>query len=349
MRQTRVRLIDIAKEAGVSPAGVSQVLNGSASKTIRVSKEKAELVRQIAHKLNYRPDMIARALVGRKSNLIGAFIDSQAPEPYFEILSSLFFELRTHGYHLLICEGHDCLQDITNAYYSFAQYGVGGMAVLSHNYDKEERLQLPDISRVVFLEKPAAAEACYLDIDYAEAIRTGVRHLLDLGRRRIGLILSNLKSYTLDMRLKGFKEETALRKDQLECALIHVSGGLSTSLDELDQQYREFIEANRLNGVLMLEDNRAAGMARICAEHGRRIPEDLALIGFGNTKFGELVAPSLTSFQIDTIRCGGALAEMLLQLVDGAKPTEVPPLIIPPTLIVRESTVGRFNTSPRVS
>jgi len=337
----RVRIIDIAKRVGVSSASVTKVLSGGLP-SIRVCREKADMIRAAAKEMHYRPNLIAKTLVGGKSHLIGAFIDSYASDTYFEILSSLYIELRRHGYNLLIREGHDSISDIIDAYHTFVQYGVDGMIILSHNYINlnGDSLSLPNINRVMFLEKPNIEGACYVDIDFVGAIENGVKHLIQTGRKRLGLIIPDIKSSTIITRRQGFERGVATAADRLECGLVHVSGSFMPSLEEFEQQYHEFIAPNRLDGLLLLEDNRAAGMVRTCRNHGMRIPEDIALIGFGNTLFSRFMNPSLTTFGIDTVQCGGELVRLILQLIDDISPSAIPPSVILPQIIVRESTVG---------
>jgi DNA-binding LacI/PurR family transcriptional regulator len=227
-----------------------------------------------------------------------------------------------------------------DAYHAFVQYGVDGMVILSHNYLNlnNDNLSLPNIDRVIFLEKPNTQGACYVDIDFAGAIESGVRHLIETGRKRLGLIIPDIKSSTIVMRQQGFERGVAAAGNQLECGLVHVFGDLSPSLEEFEQQYQTFIAPNGLDGLILLEDNRAAGMIRICRKHGKRVPEDISLIGFGNALFGHFTEPSLTTFSVDTNKTGCELVRLLLQLIKNANPTKIQPSVVLPKLIVREST-----------
>lgn len=337
----RVRLIDIAAASHTSVAVVSQVLNGGHN-NIGVCREKAEHIRRLAQEMNYQPNLLARSLVGRKSSLIGVYIDSEASYFVHSICASLFNVMKTKGYHLLIRTGHESFSEIKEANTAFNQYGVAATVIMSHSYDLEGSLDFLDLKHTVFFEKPRSVETDYfIDIDYAIAFAAGVRHLLTIGKRRLGLIATGT-GFMTEAKIKGFLRQAKESAGQLETAEILRENELFLSEDNIKRKL-DFIRDNRLDGVMVINDNYAAPLCHVCQANGLSVPKDVAIIGSDNFGFSEFIIPSLTTFDIDYAACGRQMAQMLLEIIEN-KPVTAQRMVVP-KLVVRDSTVVNSPTA----
>lgn len=333
----RVRMVDIAREAGVSPTVVTKVLSGGAG-SIRVSPEKAALVREIARKLDYRPNIIARTLVGRPSKIIGVHIDSRASSTYFRTLAALERGLTELGYSTMIAESHDNIGSIVDAYRTFQQYGADAVIFLSHSYSdlaEEVRQKLGALSKTLFVGRPLVEQALYVDIDWAHGAELAVQHLAQRGKRRLGILLSSLE-HTLGMRHDGFQRAACRLERELECAMFYQLSSVDAS--SIPEAFERFVAAFQLDGLVMQNDVHATYMLRELKQHGLRVPGDVAVVGHDNMEFSAGLCPALTTLDENNEAIATETIALLAKMLrNEAIPGAVPP-VIAPSLIVRETT-----------
>jgi DNA-binding LacI/PurR family transcriptional regulator len=139
MGRTRVRLVDIANEVGVSRAVVGRVLLGSGA-NIRVGREKARQIRQIAKRLNYKPNQIARQLGGKGSQLLGVLIGEGKSQGRFHRLLAVEAESRRRGYRILIGQIANSNGEVDEYIDEFDAYNVEALLYLDTRYDICEAL-----------------------------------------------------------------------------------------------------------------------------------------------------------------------------------------------------------------
>ena len=335
----RIRIIDIAREAGVSITAANKVLSGGSS-NIRVGREKSELIRAIAKRLDYRPNIIARTLVGGKSKIIGVHVDSMAPFTYFRILAGIEHELSNHGYRTMISETHDNIDNIGEAYNMFMQYGADGIIMMSHNYpalNELERARLVNLVNTVYIGKPCADKAAFVHIDFAAGVEAAVKHLLVRGKRRIGLVIPDPAIYTIALRLEGFKRAVAKESKKIECSEIHILNSLDATVT-VPEIFENFIQPNKINGLIMTNDTMATFMMRTLTRHGIRIPEEIAVIGQDNMEYTPGLTPSLTTIDENSEETARNAVELLMLQIAGKLDKNHSIRVVTPTLVVREST-----------
>ncbi len=334
----RVRIVDIAREAGVSVTAANKVLSGGSS-NIRVGREKADRIRAIAKRLDYRPNIIARTLVGGKSKIIGVHVDSMAPFTYFRILAGLEHELSARGYRTMIAESHDSIDNIREAYNTFMQYGADGIIMLSHNYpalNDQERNRLVNLVNTVYIGKPCADKAAFVHVDFAAGIEAAVKHLLERGKKRLGLVIPDPAIYTIALRLEGFQRTVAEASGKIECAEVHILDSLDPAAS-IPAVLEKFIRPNKINGLIMTNDTMATFMMRTFVRHGIRIPEEVAVIGQDNMDYTAGLTPSLTTLDENSGQTARNAVELLMLQIAGKLDKVNSFRVVTPTLIVRES------------
>lgn len=335
----RIRIIDIAREAGVSVTAANKVLSGGSS-SIRVGQEKAELIRAIAKRLDYRPNIIARTLVGGKSKIIGVHVDSMAPFTYFRILAGIEHELSIRGYRTMIAESHDNIDSIGEAYNTFMQYGADGIIIISHNYPalkQQEQNQLVNLANTVYIGKPCADKAAFVHIDFAAGVETAVKHLLARGKKRLGLVIPDPALSTIALRLDGFKRVAAEVSAKIECAEVHVLDSLDAATS-IPGVFEKFVRPNKINGLIMTNDTMATFMMRTLTRHGIRIPEEIAVVGQDNMEYTPGLTPSLTTIDENSEETARNAVELLMLQIAGKLDKNHSVRVVTPTLVVREST-----------
>ncbi|MFC0622694.1 LacI family DNA-binding transcriptional regulator [Kribbella deserti] len=331
-------LEQVAALAGVSRATVSRVVNGSP----KVLPHTVEAVNRAITELGYVPNRAARALVTRRTDSVALVV----PEPDSRIFSDPFFAgiLRgvstalapTSSQLVLLLEpasAPDQVDDRRLLRYLRGGHVDGAIVVSHHGRDTiiQELAQLP--LPIVFSARPLGVDVpvTSVDVDNVAGARTAVEHLLSRGRRRIGTITGPLDMTAGVDRLAGFKEvlaEAGLPDDAVAVGDFTADGG-EAAANELLASHPD------LDGLFVASDLMATAALRVLSERGRRVPEDVAVVGFDDSVLATTTTPRLTTIRQPVEDLGARLVELLLAQINGA-PQASPPLFTT-ELIIRDS------------
>lgn len=321
----RVTVRDIAKVAGVSVASVSNVLNG----VDKVSEETRERIIQVMLDLDYHPNLVARSLSKRKSDMIGLLlpITDEGPSStslllrdnpfYGELLSGVEAKASEYGYDVLIkgirsgesCRDWILKRNLDGAIFlgnysevlSEEMQGLGKRLVLVDCYDEGTQIHST------------------IGIDDENGGYLAAKHLLENGHRKIALVASNVNlDGPIRRRYLGFK------KAMEEFGITQTDDLIV--LDELsfDGGYRigkKLLKRNDITAVFAVGDVMAFGILKAMYEVGKQIPEDLSIVGFDNTKGCEYSKPALTSVDQPVYDRGRMAVEALAAAIQEENPT----------------------------
>ena len=336
----RVTVRDIAKVAGVSVASVSNVLNG----VDKVSEETRERIIQVMLDLDYHPNLVARSLSKRKSDMIGLLlpITDEGPSStslllrdnpfYGELLSGVEAKASEYGYDVLIkgirsgesCRDWILKRNLDGAIFlgnysevlSEEMQGLGKRLVLVDCYDEGTQIHST------------------IGIDDENGGYLAAKHLLENGHRKIALVASNVNlDGPIRRRYLGFK------KAMEEFGITQTDDLIL--LDELsfDGGYRigkKLLKRNDITAVFAVGDVMAFGILKAMYEVGKQIPEDLSIVGFDNTKGCEYSKPALTSVDQPVYDRGRMAVEALVSAIREENPT-LTHKTLPVSLKVRNS------------
>ncbi|MFG2872513.1 LacI family DNA-binding transcriptional regulator [Streptomyces sp. NPDC048338] len=337
-RQTgRPTLEEVAARAGVGRGTVSRVINGSP----RVSDQARKAVERAVAELGYVPNRAARALAGSRTDAVALVIpETEArlfTEPYFlDIIRGVSVELADADKQLLLTLIRDDKERQRFEHYLAAQRVDGVLLVSVHREDP-----LPDQVRMLGLpavlngrrseEEPVA----FVDSDNIGAGRSAVAHLAGRGRRRIATITGPLDMYVARCRLDGYRAgltEAGLTPDESLVA----TGDFTEEGGRLAM--RDLLERNPdLDAVFAASDVMAAGARSVLREAGRRVPEDVALVGVDDSAVARHMDPPLTSVRQPIEEMGRTMARLLLQEI-AQESAEQPRRVLPTELVVRASS-----------
>jgi LacI family transcriptional regulator len=321
----------VARRAGVSPATVSRVLNG----TRRVKEPIAARVRAAVEELNYIPNNHARSLRSGRSNLLGILI-SDVRNPFFPDLIEHFESLATQqGSDVTIANTGYSEERLINGLRRLLDRGVDGIAVLTSEVSAKvfhtlRGVQIP----VVFLNQPSVeGKFRSIAVDYEPGFREAIDHLHMLGHRRIGFIYGppGLSSAVRrkDTFLKVMKERGLAVRDEWMLEGDHkLSGGRVAAA-------RFFSMPCPPTAVLCSNDLTAIGFIHEANRLKHSIPEEVSIIGFDDIAMSEIVQPSLTTLSISRREIA---AHAFFALQNPEKKPKAPVSTIVPQLVVREST-----------
>lgn len=341
LENNKVRLVDIAREVNVSAALVSKVLNGN-SGNIRVSPEKAEMIRKTARKMNYTPNINARALAGQSTKVIGILIDSKAPTVAFRLLAEIEHEATLHGYRTLIGEAHDSVENLYESYQHLRQHGVDGVICISHDYPGEnEKLEkyFRDCCPIVFLGQPELRNHSHIILEIDSGIRDAVQYLRKTGRKRIAILTDrNMEDHSIQDRIRGFLSVYPQGQDML-IPFLYSPGDALAMRKEVRQIIKDFIIPRRIDALLAANDISALILLGELNASGLNVPEDIALIGHDNEFFSECCHLPITTIDENNAVVAASSVKMLLDIMkEPAECRTTHKITVKPELIIRGTT-----------
>ncbi|MEU9239110.1 LacI family DNA-binding transcriptional regulator [Streptomyces shenzhenensis] len=327
---------DVAREAGVSRGTVSRVLNGGHY----VSPAAAQAVDDAIRRTGYVVNRHARSLITGRSDSVG-FLLTEPQERFFEdpnfnvLLSGCTQALASHDIPvlLMLAGTKDERRRITR--YITAGHVDGVLLVSSHSGDPvAEELRAAGVP-LVACGKPIGlgSKVSYVAADDRDGARDMVRHLLDVGRRRIGMITGPLDTPGGVERLAGYKEVLTEAGVAVDEALV-VSGDYSKASGEAGAE-RLLAQAPDLDAVFVASDLMAQGVLAVLQRAGKRVPDDIAVGGFDDSPAATAVTPRLTTIRQPWDRISTEMVRVLLAQIGGEDPAAV---ILPTELVRREST-----------
>jgi LacI family transcriptional regulator len=332
-------ITEVARQAGVSIATVSRVLNPAAQYPVAPATRRRVLA--AASALKYSPSALARALVTRRSHMIGVLL-GDIVDPYFaEIVHGIESVARQAGYLVVICNtGRD---PGTERRYVTAlrDHRADAIILLGGDiFDQSTRRALARELKTLDTYGAVAvavagdhADLPAIDIDHAAASQEMVRYLVGLGHQKIAFVSGPMTVSTARYRREGF--ERAVR-----------SAGLSADLtEEGDFTYSGGqVAARRLlvhepTAIFAANDQMALGILAACRAAHIAVPDQVTVVGFGNTAAAEHSVPGLTTVSMPRHQLGVDAMQAVLDALelDGTSARTVHPRRLPFHLVIRES------------
>jgi DNA-binding LacI/PurR family transcriptional regulator len=342
----RPNLEDVAARAGVSRATVSRVVNGQAS----VAPELRSRVEQAVAELGYVPNQAARALMTRRTDTVALVV----PEPDFRVFADPFFSDIVRGASLeclraglqlvlLMSPTHDELMRVGK----FLRSGsVDAFMLVSEHLTSDEAWAQLDRAGIPFVigGRPlhAGVAAPFVDNDNLKGAAMAARHLTSIGRSVIGIVAGPQDMSAGIDRLAGFRAGMGDRfdADLVEVGDFLVDGGRAAA-------ERLLARVPDLDGIFAASDMMAVGALAALRSAGRRVPDDVAVVGFDDNSFAATTDPPLTTVRQQPVIQGREMVRFYL--TRHRRDVEVPPddsipdvrttdhLILPVSLVVRES------------
>ncbi|WP_217140111.1 LacI family DNA-binding transcriptional regulator [Streptomyces sp. AC627_RSS907] len=326
---------DVAREAGVSRGTVSRVLNGGHY----VSPAAQEAVNAAIRKTGYVVNRHARSLITGRSDSVG-FLLTEPQERFFEdpnfnvLLRGCTQALAAHDVPLLLMLAGTKDERRRIARYITAGHVDGVLLVSSRSGDPvAEELRAAGVP-LVACGKPIGlgSKVSYVAADDRDGARDMVRHLLSLGRRRVGVVTGPLDTPGGVERLAGYKEVLAEAGVAFDERLV-VSGDYSRASGEAGAE-RLLARAPDADAVFVASDLMAQGVLAALQRAGRRVPEDVAVGGFDDSPAAVAASPELTTIRQPWDRISAEMVRVLLAQIGGEDPATV---ILPTELVKRES------------
>lgn len=324
-------LEDVARVAGVSRATVSRVVNGGTL----VAAKTTEAVREAINELGYHPNRAARALVTRRTGVIAVIV----PETDERVFTDPFFPQAYHGALQAFADSDVQVVlamaqpgDTTDRMVRYLESGhIDGAIIVSHHGPALAVALAKSWQPVVFVGDPEAPGVCYVDLDNREAARVATRHLIARGARTIGTITGPLDMGSAKARLEGFQQ--AMAEAGLDGSIV-AEGGYTAESGAVAG--RLLAEHPDLDGLFVANDLMAVRAMTVVQQSGRRVPEDVKIVGFDDAAIAQQCTPQLTTMTNPAAEHTRLAAEMLIELLAGGIPKS-PMSLKPSRLVVRGS------------
>lgn len=329
----RPTLDEVARLAGVGRGTASRVLNASP----RVSERAREAVTAAVEALGYVPNPAARTLVTRRTNTVALVVsetgDRLFGEPYFAAtVRGIGERLSAAGVQLLLTMTTGVEERRRAAAYLTAHH-VDGAVLLSLHADDDlpEVLEARGVPTVCAGRQPGRALPCVVDADNREGGRLAVEHLLATGRRRLAVLTGPPDMGAALDRLEGALD--AARAAGVEPRVLAGDYGEESGAEGAR---RLLSEGEEPDGLVAASDLMAVGALRVLRAAGRRVPDDVAVVGFDDSPVCRHTDPPLTSVHQPVEEMGALMASLLLDRLAGREVAAS--TVLPTRLVVRAST-----------
>ncbi|HVG39424.1 MAG TPA: LacI family DNA-binding transcriptional regulator [Pyrinomonadaceae bacterium] len=328
-----MRIKDVAREAGVSTATVSHVIN----ETRYVSEATRSKVLRAIEQCNYYPNAHARSLASGRSQMIGLIV-SDISNPFFpDLVKSIEASAFDRGYDVVLSNTSYDSKRASSYVRRILERKVAGVALMTSELDAG---LLDELSRrhvsVVLLDLGVAGERMStLVVDYQVGIDEAIRYLVGLGHRRLAYVGGPHRMSSALKRLEGFRESVARTLPGELPPLIYEG---DFRLESGRRAAREIIAAApRPTAVVVANDMMALGVMQECRRADLHIPRDISIVGFDDIAFAALAEPPLTTVCLPRAELGKRAVEALIAMIErpGQPGVEVS---IPTYLITRGST-----------
>lgn len=327
---------DIARVTGVSATTVSNVIHG---KSGRVSAETIEKINNAIVELGYVPNMSARSLVSNSSKVIG-MINHIVPHNQSNIMEDPFQSsfigtiervLRENGYYLMLRTVETSDELLT----FLRNWNVDGLFFTGifkdQFFDVLSTLTIPIVLIDSYVQHP---NFCNVGLEDFEGSYTATKYLITKGHRRIAFASPNIKDGgVLQERFYGYKAALTENSIPFDKRLVFEN---EMDIESCQSLSKEIMKTPDITGVVVTADVMAAGLIAGLRANGKKVPDDISVIGFDNISLCQMITPTLTTIHQDIPLRGRLAVNMMLERLEGKKP-EKPEIILPTHLVERES------------
>lgn len=333
MNHHNVTIIDVAKEAGVSFATVSRVLNDGAN----VKPEKRERVQRAIKRLGYTTNLQARSLRGGRSHLIGLLVRDLGTAYIGEIIRGVDLELAENKYDMMLYTTHR-RQTQESAYVTALTRGMtdGLLIVLPrHPEGYLKTLRQKKFPYVLIDHQGIDDKGPAVGATNRAGAYDATRYLLALGHRRIGFVTGTMNLGCSRERLDGYRAAlydhgVAVDEKLIREGFFTQPRGYTAGLELMDLEEPP-------TAIVASNDVTAFGAMEAARERGKKIPDDISIIGFDDIPQAAQVHPPLTTIRQPLEEMGRRAVQMLLQIIENPKQSAAK-IDLPTELVVREST-----------
>lgn len=314
---------------------VSRVLNGEP----HVRPALKERVLEAVQALNYHPNLIAKALVQRRSYLIGLVYENPSPSYVVELQMGVLERLVDERYRLIVIPVRSVRDNADEIVSLLRSASLDGVVLAPPAADHPGILRELRSAGIVYARIGATRElemGANNLLDDIAAAREAADHLIALGHREIGIIKGDPTHHSSDARLIGYSQ--AMAAAGIDMCMSWIEQGYYTVESGFEAARRLLSAARRPTAILAQNDDMAIGALMVAREMGLAVPGDISIVGFDDSEVSRIVWPRLTTVRQPVYEMAVAAADMVIAQLAGR--ALAPDKRHMHTLVVRESTAS---------
>lgn len=298
---------EVAKRAGVSPATVSRVINGTA----RVDEEKRERVEKAIEETGFRPNELARALYRKSSKIIGVIVPD-IENPFFsELAKAIEKEAYEQEYRILLCNSDDQKEKELANLQMLAQLQADGVILMTNTGEKSQSYEAVSMP-IVFVDRrlDEMGHTSVIEADHYAGGKLAAEHLIACGCRKITCIRGPQELSSGKKRYEGYREvcrQYSMKERFVDSTYKYEDG--AKAAEEVLRRYPD------TDGIIACNDMTAVSVYKVLQKRGYRVPDDIQIIGFDGVKFGRFLTPELTTVAQPIKEMGKCAVQMILGTV----------------------------------
>ena len=335
----RTSLKDLARELGVSIATVSRALRNSPE----IGKEMQARVKELAQRMNYRPNPFAQSLRHEAPKIIGVVVPHLETHYYAAVLAGIEAEAQQEGYSVISANSHEDFMAEARAVDNFISLHVEGiiacLAQSTTDYSHFEEIARMGIPLVFFGRTCLTEQFSSVTANGDEAAQLATQHLIDTGSRRIAFIGGPNHLDMVRRRKHGYLEALRDNRIPIERELV-VCDKIDYQV-ALDATVRLLERPDRPDAILAFNDIITFAAFTAIKQTGLRIPDDVALIGFTDDVHAAYVTPRLSAIEDQSHLMGATACRLLLRNIGGDR--KIYKKIVPQQLVIRDTSAKRSS------
>lgn len=310
-----VTIVDVARKARVSKATVSRFINNKGFISIKLQNR----IKEAINELDYQPNLIARSLKIRKTYSIG-IIYPDIEDPFFSrIIKKIEDTAYENNYSVILCNTeYDSLKE--KIYFGVLKRKmVDGYIIFTTINDVDYLASVLKNENVVFLDRsPKLEKEVFIKLNNIKSIKLAVEYLINLGHKRIGIIMGPMKITTGIERFKGYKMSLLENNIEFDKKLVKFAG---ISIRNARNKTIELISKNKNKPTAIIATNTSTTLGLLIAikDMNIKIPNEISIIGFDKLMYYSLIKPSLTVIEQPVDKFGIMAGRVLIDIINGKK------------------------------
>ncbi|MCR8656062.1 catabolite control protein A [Paenibacillus endoradicis] len=331
-----VTIYDVAREAGVSMATVSRVVNNNPNVKPATRKKVFEAI----ERLGYRPNAVARGLASKKTTTVGVVIPDISNAIFAEVARGIEDIANMYHYNIILCNADKKKDKEIRVINTLLEKQVDGLLFMGGAVTEEHQqaFKTANVPIVLCATSDESGEIPSVDIDHETAAYDAVQSLIKQGHRRIAMISGTLEDPSNGYaRFNGYKKALADAGIVYEDTLVRIGNYRYESGSDAMRYFLEL--ANRPSAVFSATDEMAIGAIHAIQDKGLQVPADISVISVDNSRMASMVRPLLTTVAQPMYDIGAVSMRLLTKLMK-KEHVEQAQVILPHELIVRQSVGG---------
>ncbi len=313
MTKGKATIYDVAGAAHVSLATVSRAINNPE----KVKPETRERVLRVIEELGYKPNAFAKGLASRKSTTVAVLVPDMSRASIAEMMNGIADIARVYKYSILlyILDNEESNEEEVLKEIIAAQ--VDGMLYLNDEITDEQyeflmkiknEYQIPIVLSNTIYHKREDIPS--VSIDYEKAGYEITKKMIDEGRKNIYMVSTVRKYMVNDLKEQGYLR--AMKEANLAPQIMRTSGRISVNTEH----FNEYFESHKVDGVIAVRDSIAVSFINVARSNRVKVPEDISVCGFQNTKYARLARPNLTCVDVPIYDIGAVSMRVLTKAMN---------------------------------